>query len=156
LPYQGGLVGAMVEPDVPHAMARCVTAANVGGRLGDNFIEPGGALVQFLCQPLEVIKEIMHGLSQLDAVFSVMVVESCLECAEQAAATLNGEDHASEFAKELMSPCCGYAFMTAWDACQEGVQVFGMMTWQCKGHCNCVNVPFKDGVLSGPLSITFC
>jgi len=145
----------MVEPDAPHAMARCITAANIGGRLGDNFVESGGSLGQFLCQPAEVVKEIVCGLSQPDAVFSIMVAESCLECAEQAVATLNGEDHAAEFTKELMPPCHGDTFATAWDACQEGVQAFGMMEWQCKGHCHCVNVPSEDGVLSRPLSITF-
>jgi len=74
-PYQGWMVFTVVETS--HAMTGCIkAAANIGGRLGDNFIESGGLLGQFCCQPLEVIKKIVCGWSQPDVVFSIMVPES--------------------------------------------------------------------------------
>jgi len=78
VPEKGRLVLGAVEPYATHAMARGIATANICGWLRYNFIELGRLGGQFGCQPLEVIKEVMGGWVELDAVSAILVPECSL------------------------------------------------------------------------------
>jgi hypothetical protein len=142
------------EGDAPHAPACGVASTEGGVRCRKDFGEARGTHGKIAGEPTEVVEGGMDAGREADAL-AVMVVERFLEVTEEATGARDPEQHAPQFAKDLLPLDQGDAFLGRWDRGQDFVEAGDAMGWKRDGLADGVDEPAEDDFTGGPTCVAF-
>ena len=144
-------LAGVVEIHAAHAGPGCVSGAQQGGLLGDQFGQVGGARAQASSEATKGVEVAAHEGGDADPVVRGLVLGD-LERAEEARRAADGCGHKAEAAKDT-APDFGTDALDALQLREDGVQSLLAMGRELDGFPGRVDDPAEDELAGAPAAI---